>query len=54
CLILGSENTGVNESLLSLSDITVHIKMFGHNSSMNVISAASIASYQIIREMAKL
>jgi tRNA G18 (ribose-2'-O)-methylase SpoU len=54
CLILGSEKTGISESLLSLSDISVHIKMFGHNSSMNVISAASIAGYEIIQKMETL
>jgi tRNA G18 (ribose-2'-O)-methylase SpoU len=51
CLILGSENTGVSEVLLSLSDITVHIPMYGNNSSMNVISAASIACFEITRGM---
>ncbi len=51
CLILGSENTGVNQSLLSLSDITVHVPMYGNNSSMNVISAASIACFEITRNM---
>ncbi len=51
CLILGSENTGVSEALLSLSDITVHIPMYGNNSSMNVISAASIACFEITRDM---
>jgi len=51
CLILGSEKTGVSEALLSLSDITVHIPMYGNNSSMNVISAASIACFEIIRNM---
>ena len=51
CLILGSENTGVSEDLLSLSDITVHIPMYGNNSSMNVISAASIACFEITRGM---
>jgi tRNA G18 (ribose-2'-O)-methylase SpoU len=50
-LILGSENTGVDDSLLSLSDITVHIPMYGNNSSMNVISAASIACFEIIKNM---
>ena len=50
CLILGSENTGISETLLSLSDITVHIPMYGNNSSMNVISAASIACYELTRE----
>ena len=53
CLILGSENTGVSEPLLSLSDITTHIPMYGNNSSMNVISATSIACYEIIRQLRK-
>ena len=47
CLILGSENSGINKSLLALSDVTVHIPMAGNNSSMNVISAANIACYEI-------
>lgn len=50
-LILGAENTGVSETLLSLSDISVHIPMYGNNSSMNVISAASIACYEITKNM---
>ena len=51
CLILGSENAGVSESLLALSDLSVHIPMLGNNSSMNVISAASIACYEITKNM---
>ena len=51
CLILGSENTGVSEELLNLSDATVHIPMLGENSSMNVASACSIATYEIIRKL---
>ncbi len=50
-LILGSENAGVSNTLLLLSDITVHIPMHGNNSSMNVISAASIACFEILRNM---
>jgi len=46
CLILGSENSGVGGSLLSLSDLTVHIPMAGNNSSMNVVTAAAIACYE--------
>ena len=46
-LILGAENNGVSEALLSLSDVSAHIPMQGNNSSMNVIAAASIASYEI-------
>ena len=51
CLILGSENSGVSEDLLSLSDITTHIPMSGTNSSMNVITAASIACFEITRNL---
>lgn len=51
CLVLGSENTGVSNKLLTLSDITVHIPMYGNNSSMNVISAASIACFEITRNL---
>ncbi len=29
CLVLGSESTGVNQELLDLSDLTVHINMLG-------------------------
>lgn len=51
CLILGSENTGVSEALLTLSDITTHIPMYGKNSSMNVVSAASIACFEISKNL---
>ena len=51
CLIIGAEDAGVSDALLSLSDITTHIPMYGHNSSMNVISAASIACFEIIRNL---
>lgn len=50
-LILGSEQTGVNDTLLSLSNQTVHIPMHGNNSSMNVISAASIACFEITKNL---
>ncbi len=48
CLIIGAEKSGISEALLSLSDFTVHIPMLGFNSSMNVVSATSIACYEII------
>jgi tRNA G18 (ribose-2'-O)-methylase SpoU len=51
CLILGSEDHGVSQPLLSLADMTVHIPMHGNNSSMNVISAASIACFEITRNL---
>lgn len=51
CLVLGSENTGVSEALLELSDITVHIPMQGANSSMNIVTATAIACFEITRMM---
>ncbi|HPE85311.1 MAG TPA: TrmH family RNA methyltransferase, partial [Chlamydiales bacterium] len=47
CLILGSENAGISQELLDISDKTVHIPMLGHCSSMNVAMACSIAIFEI-------
>ena len=52
CLVLGTENEGVSKALLELAELTVHIRMCGNNSSMNVVSAASIACYEICRQLA--
>lgn len=49
CLILGSENAGVCQELLDSSDKAVHIPMMGYNSSMNVATACSIATFEITR-----
>ena len=51
CLILGSENEGVSDDLLKLSNEVVHIPMLGENSSMNVAVACSIATYQITQQL---
>ena len=51
CLILGNESKGVSEALLDVSDHCIHIPMLGMNSSMNVISAASIAVFEISRDL---
>jgi tRNA G18 (ribose-2'-O)-methylase SpoU len=51
CLILGSENAGVSQKLLDVSDATVHIPMLGNNSSMNVANACSIATYELTRRL---
>ena len=52
CLIVGAENAGVSPALLEASDVTVHIPMRGHNSSMNVANACAIATYEIGRRLA--
>ena len=50
-LILGDENFGVSETVLKQCDAIVHINMFGNNSSMNVVQAASIALYEITNQL---
>lgn len=52
-LILGEENRGVDEKLLELSDIVCHIEMYGKTTSMNVINACTIASYEILKQLRK-
>jgi tRNA G18 (ribose-2'-O)-methylase SpoU len=46
-LVIGSEINGISDSILNISNQIVHINMFGKNSSMNVVQAASIALYEI-------
>jgi tRNA G18 (ribose-2'-O)-methylase SpoU len=50
-LILGSEINGISDELLAISNQIVHINMFGKNSSMNVVQAASIALYEITSKL---
>ena len=50
CLIVGSENAGVSQDLLNISDYTIHIPMFGQNSSMNVATACAIAVFELARK----
>lgn len=52
-LIIGDENFGVSEHVLDSSDTIVHIEMFGHNSSMNVTQATSIALYEMTKQIQK-
>lgn len=50
-LIVGDENFGVSEAILKVSDAIIHIEMFGHNSSMNVVQATNIALYEITKQL---
>ncbi|TRZ42508.1 TrmH family RNA methyltransferase [Robertkochia solimangrovi] len=50
-LILGAENHGVSENTLRLTDRSVHIEMYGENSSMNAGVAAGIALYEISSQL---
>jgi len=50
-LIIGSEISGINDELLKICHKTVHIEMFGSNSSMNVVQATGIALYEITKKL---
>lgn len=50
-LVIGDENFGVSEAILNLSDMVIHIDMFGQNSSMNVVQATNIAIYEITKQL---
>ena len=50
-LVLGNENSGVKEEVLSTASNSLHINMFGKNSSMNVAQAAAIALFQITKSL---
>ena len=50
-LLLGDENFGISETILSKVDATLHINMFGNNSSMNVVQATSIALYELTKQL---
>lgn len=52
-LLVGDENFGISEDLLKLADKIIHIEMFGHNSSMNVVQATNIALYEITKQLIK-
>jgi tRNA G18 (ribose-2'-O)-methylase SpoU len=50
-LVIGDENFGISEGILKNSDAIIHIDMFGHNSSMNVVQATNIALYEITKQL---
>ena len=51
CLVIGDENFGVSEAMLSYCDATLHIDMYGNNSSMNVVQATNIVLYEYAKQL---
>ncbi len=49
-LIIGAEDIGISDEILKKTDLTIHIDMFGQNSSMNVVQATNIALYEITKQ----
>jgi tRNA G18 (ribose-2'-O)-methylase SpoU len=52
-LIIGSENLGIDSSILEAVNDHYHINMFGVNSSMNVVQSLGMALYEITGQMNK-
>ncbi|MDC7993479.1 TrmH family RNA methyltransferase [Altibacter sp. HG106] len=50
-LVIGNERHGVSENVLKVVDQSLHIPMFGQNSSMNVIQATAIALYALTKDL---
>ncbi len=46
-LMVGSEQNGISDEMLSLADASIHIELFGENSSINVAQATAIALYKL-------
>ncbi len=51
CLLPGTENQGLSDELLAQCDLTVHLPMFGRNSSMNVATACALALFEILKPL---
>ncbi|MFD2561919.1 TrmH family RNA methyltransferase [Aquimarina rubra] len=50
-LIIGEENLGISEDVLNRVTKSVHINMYGTNSSMNVATATGVALYEITKQL---
>ena len=50
-LVLGNENSGIEEKVLNKAHKKLHINMFGKNSSMNVAQASGIALFEITKSL---
>lgn len=50
-LVVGNENSGIEEDILKTAHKSLHINMFGRNSSMNVAQATGIALFEITKSL---
>ncbi len=50
-LVLGSEDRGVSDSVIRISDLVVTIPMWGRVTSLNVGSAGAIAMWEVVRNL---
>lgn len=50
-LVIGNEKDGVSEELLGLCQASIHIPMYGVNTSMNVAMATAVAVYGLLEKL---
>jgi tRNA G18 (ribose-2'-O)-methylase SpoU len=50
-IVVGNEQYGVQHEVLNKSDLTVEIKMYGKNTSINVVNSLSIMLYEVTRQL---
>lgn len=50
-VVLGAERYGIGDEVLQLLDETVHINMFGSNTSINAAMALSISLFELTKKM---
>ena len=50
-LVIGNEQLGISAEVLDLVQQTIHIEMFGKNSSMNVVQATGIGLYSLVNKL---
>ncbi len=49
CLVLGREYDGVSPEVIALSDLIVHLPIYGMANSINVAPAASVMMYELLK-----
>ena len=48
CLVLGREDKGVRQEIISVSDAVVHLPMYGMVNSLNVSTVAAVLLYDLV------
>lgn len=52
-IVAGEERNGIPEDVLNLCDYSVHLPMYGKNSSLNVVNSLTVALYEMTNRLLK-
>jgi tRNA G18 (ribose-2'-O)-methylase SpoU len=53
CLVLGREDRGVSQDIIALSDIVIHLPLYGMVNSLNVSTVAAVLMYHMVGKLNK-